>query len=62
MGGRRFCCLVAMSVPPFSDSRRFPRCGLPGELPIQQELHIPLAAKADHTFTILRHAYNENNP
>lgn len=43
-------------------SRFFDALKLPGELPIQQELYIPLAAKADHTFTILRHAYNEINP
>jgi len=42
-------------------SRLFDALKLPTELPIQQQLHILLAAGTDHTNTILRRAYNQGN-
>ncbi len=42
-------------------SRLFDALKLPAELPIQQQLHIFLAAGPDHTNTILRRAYNQGN-
>jgi hypothetical protein len=42
-------------------SRLFEALNFPAELPIQQELPIVLAARADHTISILRYAYNEGS-
>jgi hypothetical protein len=42
-------------------SRLFEALRFPAELPIQQELPIFLAARADHTISISRYAYNEGS-
>ena len=41
--------------------RLFDALKLPAESPIQQQLHILLAAGTDHTTTILRRSYNQGN-